>query len=191
MSKEGRKGRTPLITVEIPHPEEKMREMIGAELVEQWFNDKLEFDTIPNDVRLIARDPNTGRITLDESFTATHWDEIQEFLDDVRHRFAESLFDELLEYVQMHVAPIELEDGITRDMLDLEVIEVLKEPRVWSEEDMVIAWLRDTMGLEGRARPSISVSNIARSRLKRGTDPARKVVVREARALMKMWRSRD
>ena len=188
MSKKG-KRETPLITVEVPDPNEGVRHMIGAELVEQWFNDKLEFDTTAGDVTIIARDPSTGRITLKESYIATSWEAIQEFLDNIRHRLVESVADELLEYVRMHLATVEQQDWITP--IDEPSLVISEEPRVLSEEDMVISWLRDTMGLERRARPSVSVSNIARSKLKRGTDPARKVIVREARALMKLWRSRD
>ena len=186
MSKEGQKSRTPLITVEVPHPDEKVREMIGAELVEQWFNDKLEFDTIAGDVTIIARDPNTGRITLKESYIATNWDEIQDFLDDIRHRLVESVADELLEYVRMHLEIEQLATGTAYPLA--EGVEFLKETGVPGEEDMASSWLRDLVGLEGRTRPIISISNIARSRLTRGTDPSRKFLVRSARALMKEWR---
>ena len=188
MSKEGKKSRTPLITVEVPHPDEKVREMIGAELVEQWFNDKLEFDTTAGEVTIIARDPNTGRITLKESYIATNWEAIQDFLDDIRHRLVESVADELLEYVRMHLEVEQLPTGITPDIgAPIGVPEI---SRVWSEENLASSWLRDLVGLEGRARPIISISNIARSRLTRGTDPSRKFLVRSARALMKEWRRR-
>jgi len=188
LSKEGQKSRTPLITVEVPHPDEKVREMIGAELVEQWFNDKLEFDTIAGDVTIIARDPNTGRITLKESYIASNWDEIQDFLDDIRHRLVESVADELLEYVRMHLEVEQFPKGIAH--IDEEIIEAIGEVGVPSEADLASSWLRDLVGLEGRARPIISISNIARSRLTRGTDPSRKFLVRSARALMKEWRRR-
>ena len=187
MSKEGRKPRTPLITVEVPHPDDKVREMIGAELVEQWFNDNLEFDTTAGEVTIIARDPNTGRITLKETYVAESWEAIQDFLDDIRHRLIESIGDELLEYVQMHLEDKFLPERVAHP--DIEAVTPPEAARMFSKTDLVESWVRDTLGLEGRARPIISVSNIARIRLRGGDDDARKHMVREARALMKEWKS--
>ena len=178
-----RKRETPQITVEIPHIDEDVREMIGAELVEKYFNEHLDFDTIGNDVRIIARNPSNGFITLDMSFTCTHWNALSEFLNDIRHRLVELVRDELLEYVEMHLASKQLDGGIAYTLQEAQ--QVIEESRMPSEENLAVSWLRDTLGLEGRERPSVSVSNIARIRLRRSDSDARKHMVRDARAVLK------
>lgn len=163
--------------------------MVGYDVIERNGYDPIDYEVEIEavNVRVIGSNPLSGHVFLDEEYDPEDWTCLQEFLDDLRHRLIEFVDTELSEIVEGRVQDILKRERGTRIIADY--FEGAEEFRVPSEETLAASWLRDIMGLE-RDRPRVSVSNIARTRLRASDSDAKKHRVREARAIIKMTRSK-
>ena len=183
-----------MITVEIPHPDVDTRYKIGRELVVKNFGENqdgstLDFDTIPNDIRIIARDSNTGRITFQKSYTATNWNAISELVEDIRLRLSKldlAKSTELLDKIKRLKHTVENLRFKARDAYDngLQEGKRIAEERVQREEYMEFERVRDTLGLETGTRRYRDMESVARIRLSRWSEPTISRAVRNARAAL-------
>jgi len=172
---------------ECPDIDDACIERVVEDILQQTIgHTKLQHTTIISPVILELLDQGDNVLQRWE-WDAEDWPCLSEFLADVRHRLS-NLIDTQLRALEL--LPVEAFSQQVRDALfeqwGVEDISELRGPA--DTKGMAEAWLRDTVGLEGRIRPRVAVANIARTRLSRWSPLSEKRIVRQARALRELFR---
>lgn len=181
------RGKTPLITIEVPEIGTGDEYERGREIVIEHYGiggEQLEFDIIYTPVEITARDPITGEVVLKERYIPPEWDSLNEFLERIRLRLTDPLDAELVDVLKDEVEALSIEIRSTRDKYT-SCQRNLKRVIRQRDEQLAPEGLLSVVDLERRARALRDLATVASLPLSRWSHPTIASLVKSAREIFK------